>query len=62
MHKVRGVVTKEWRKAKSAETGIFICFSCGEYSSFRLNILGPRGASTGSSKNITILGSYNTVM
>ena len=43
-HKVRKVVSghqgQEWRKAKSAEAGICIRFSCRDNSSFILNILG----------------------
>ena len=41
VHMVGMVVTKEWRKAKSAEAGICIRFSCRDNSSFRLNSLGP---------------------
>ena len=35
VHKVEKVVTKEWTKAQSADTGFFR-FSCKDYSSFRL--------------------------
>ena len=41
VHKVEMVVTKEWRKVKSADAGICIRFSCRDNSSFRLNSLGP---------------------
>ena len=41
VHKVGMVVTKEWRKVKSADAGIRICLSCRDNSSFRLNSLGP---------------------
>ena len=41
VHKVRMVVTKEWRKVKSADAGIRICLSCRDNSSFSLNSLGP---------------------
>ena len=34
------VVTKEWTKAKSAETGFVVHFRCRNNSSFRRNILG----------------------
>ena len=37
VHKVGKVVTKERRKAKSAEPGICIRFSCRDNSSFKLN-------------------------
>ena len=40
VHKVGKVVTKEWRKANSAEPGFCIRFSLRD-SNFRLNSLGP---------------------
>ena len=41
VYKVGKVVTKVRTKAKSAETGFFLCFSIRDNSSFRLNSLGP---------------------
>ena len=36
VYKGRKVVNKEWTKAKSAETGFAVHFSCGDNLSFRL--------------------------
>ena len=35
------VVIKEWKKDRSADTGIFFYLSCRDFSSFRLHRLGP---------------------
>ena len=41
VHKVRKVVTREWRKAKSAKLEFAFVSAFRDNSSFGLNILGP---------------------